>query len=135
MTIVLIDDDPVTNLVNTRIFMKHLPVKVEVYNNPLVALANLKESAIADRPDFPDFIFLDINMPEMEGWDFLDAFQEFPESARQKCKIIILTSSIDFCDMEKSRTYPIVRDFISKPLTAEAVQHLCSSNGTDKRQC
>jgi CheY-like chemotaxis protein len=122
--VVLIDDDPVTNLVNTRIFMKHFTIDVNVFTNPLVALANLKEAALAGRADFPDYIFLDINMPEMEGWDFLDAFQQFPNAAKEKCQIIILTSSIDFCDIDKSKTYTAVQDFISKPLTVEKIHML-----------
>jgi len=119
--IVLIDDDPITNLVNTRLFTKHLPSKIEVYSNPLVALANLKELALTGRGDFPHYIFLDINMPEMEGWDFLDAFQDFPETVQKNCKIIILTSSVDFCDVERSKRYNSVWDFISKPLTSDRI--------------
>lgn len=119
--IVLIDDDPITNLVNTRLFTKHLPARIDVYSNPLVALANLKELALAGRGDFPHYIFLDINMPEMEGWDFLDAFQDFPETVQKSCRIIILTSSVDFCDIERSKRYTSVWDFISKPLTPERV--------------
>lgn len=119
--VLLIDDDPVTNIINTRILNKHFTFKVIVFTDALEALNRLKNRSI---PEFPDFIFLDINMPEMDGWDFLEAFQELPSDVHEKCHVIILTSSIDFTDIKKAKTYTVVRDFISKPLTPDKLKLL-----------
>ena len=64
-------------------------------------------------------IFLDINMPVLNGWEFLDAYRSnFPE---RKDTIVILSSSIDFQDRQKAMEYPIVSGFLEKPLSLEKI--------------
>jgi CheY-like chemotaxis protein len=67
----------------------------------------------------PQLIFLDINMPIMGGWEFLDFFNASNYSDLNNMKVIILTSTIDPDDIKKSKTYPNVIDFQSKPITVE----------------
>ncbi|MDW3502850.1 response regulator, partial [Escherichia coli] len=73
----------------------------------------------------PELIFLDLNMPVMGGWEFLDNFikKEYQEF-NTKTKVIVLSSTIDPTDIEKSKTYPIVIDFLSKPITKEMLEDL-----------
>ena len=71
-----------------------------------------------------DVILMDINMPQMDGWDFLSEFEKLPAHVHQKCRVIMLTSSIDFSDIKRSKTYSSVTDFISKPLTLEKLSAL-----------
>lgn len=113
--ILLIDDDPVNNIVNTRIIRKHTDLDVVVFDSVNSALNHLRKCP----PDgFPELIFLDINMPDADGWSFLDSLHSLPDEVRQACRVVMLTSSIDIQDMKKASTYSYVLDFISKPLTA-----------------
>ena len=76
---------------------------------------------------YPKLVFLDLNMPIMNGWEFLDSFlkkqydQKFSDT-----KFIVLSSTIDPHDMDKSLSYPIVIDFVSKPITKEMLERLKS---------
>ncbi len=107
--VMLVDDDKVfvniTGLILKR-FNKQL--NLQSYNKGQDALQVLKH-----RQNPPDTIFLDINMPDMNGWDFLDNLQ----SMGIKLNVFMLTSSIDPSDIEKSRKYPLVKGYLTKPLT------------------
>jgi CheY-like chemotaxis protein len=105
MTIILIDDDNISNLVAQRALEKQQPkVKIKPFMSAVEALFYLQ------KPDqMPNLILLDINMPEMNAWAFLDAY-------RLKYPIVILTSSVDEEDKALARKYPIVKEFITKPL-------------------
>ena len=63
-------------------------------------------------------------MPEMDGWEFLEELNKFPEFILKDCKVIFLTSSIDEEDIEKSKSYKIVHDFISKLITEDDLEEL-----------
>lgn len=118
-TILLIDDDPIANLINTKVIEMSSHFKVVEAINADYALEQLKQWAISTDDQFPEIIFLDVNMPVMNGWDFLKEFQKLPASIVEKCKVFILSSSIDPQDIQKSKLYACVQEFISKPLTPE----------------
>jgi CheY-like chemotaxis protein len=117
--IALIDDDPIINLIHTKIITKSTDFQVTVYTNAQQAVEQFDVWFNSAPDQLPDVIFLDINMPVMDGWEFLEAFQKMSDAAHRHCKVFMLTSSIDSHDMEKSKRYQSVYDFISKPLTAE----------------
>jgi CheY-like chemotaxis protein len=73
----------------------------------------------------PQLIFLDLNMPVMGGWEFLDHFSspEFSEF-HTTVKVVVLSSTIDPEDLEKTKQYPIVIDFLSKPITRAMLDYL-----------
>lgn len=127
--VLLIDDDQMINLINTRI----LQVSKQVENISSVtggeeALAALHNIINTDASIFPEFIFLDINMPEMDGWEFLDALAIFPRELIQNCKVVILTSSIDLFDIKKAKKNPLVFDYITKPLSIEKLSQLTADD-------
>jgi len=115
--IFLVDDDPINNLINNRLLSK-----VEVSENIEEFLEG--QFAIERVSEVPShkkiLIFLDINMPVMNGWEFLEIYQEkFPD---RNNKIVILSSSIDFQDRQKAEEYSIVSGFLEKPLTLDKIK-------------
>lgn len=113
----LVDDDAVINMINTKVVqLSKLAVKVSSVTDAREALDILRKTALSDPDAFPEIIFLDINMPDMDGWEFLTEFRKFPEYILQKSRIVMLTSSIDLFDIRKAKTYSIVSDYIVKPL-------------------
>ena len=74
--------------------------------------------------ELPSFIFLDINMPEMNGFDFLDEYQKLPDTVKKKCIIIMLSSSLHPEDQERALSSPYVCRFLSKPLNADKLREL-----------
>jgi PAS domain S-box-containing protein len=122
--ILLIDDDKVCNFMNKRIVTKAFTsANVNAVTRAAAALEYLKEKMFSDA-EFPDTIFVDVNMPEMNGWEFLDELQKFPKHALDHCNVIMLSSSIDAYDISKSKTYKVVRQFITKPLTMEKINEI-----------
>ena len=73
----------------------------------------------------PDIILLDINMPVIDGWQFLEELEKLPN--KEQYKIFIMSSSIDKADIEKSKTFSTVVDFISKPINNEKLNKLINS--------
>lgn len=127
-SVILIDDDRIFNLINEQtIHSSNFAIRVKAYTNAEVSLKELNDILQNNPEDFPEVIFLDINMPVMDGWQFLEKYKQLPADKIKNCKVYILTSSIDPNDMEKSRTYASVKDFITKPLTVEKLNKLRES--------
>jgi CheY-like chemotaxis protein len=124
--IMLVDDDVVTNMVNTRLINKHSNCIVESYALSMQALEYLKIKSRSASEDLPQIILLDINMPAMDGWEFLEEFQKLPSHFTDSCDVLILSSSVDRDDVAKSKTYSVVKDFLCKPLTLEAIRGFAS---------
>jgi CheY-like chemotaxis protein len=123
----LIDDDRAFNFLNEKIIeFEKFASKVTSHVSPVEALEELKQLAQSDPSGLPDFIFLDINMPDMDGWEFMDNFKTLPNEATAKTKVFILTSSLNPFDIQKSKTYDEIRGFASKPLTTEIINFIRS---------
>ena len=120
--VMLIDDDKVCNLMSKRILSK-------MFNNPDFsiftdashALEHLRKRLTSN--EFPDILLIDINMPRMDGWKFLDEFENFPDEVLSKCNVFVVSSSISIHDIAKSKTYKTVRKYITKPLTADKIDN------------
>ncbi len=110
-----IDDDDINNLLSERLIGKHFPdTKCRTFIDAEEALNELQKNSTLK----PDAIFLDINMPRMNGWEFLEEF----EKLKLPINVYMLTSSIDPRDQQKAHTYSFVKDFISKPLREERLR-------------
>lgn len=124
-SVYLIDDDPIVNIVSKKTIEKNrFAEKIFVHQNASNCLNELKAIYESDLNSFPEIIFLDINMPGMNGWEFLDEYKSFDGKVKDRCKIYMLTSSIDPSDIKKSQSYSSVKDFITKPLTKEKLEKL-----------
>lgn len=121
-SIILIDDDPMFNFIHNKVIKKaNIDYTVHTFDNAESALEKLNSIALSGGDDMRHIIFLDINMPVLDGWGFLERFSELYRSFMKSCKVFILSSSNDLYDIERSKAYPMVQGFISKPLT---VSHL-----------
>ena len=126
-SVLLVDDDPTTNFLN-RIVLEELRVADQVVekDNGLTALEYVKSNCINDnasRAGCPDLILLDINMPVMDGFGFLEAFQQMPRVRKDNISVVMLTSSSNRKDMERAHQYNIA-GYLDKPLTEEKIKSL-----------
>lgn len=112
--IFLVDDDPINNLINRRLLGKTgIGNYIEEFLSAQEALEKIKQLP----KETSLLIFLDINMPVLNGWEFLEKYATlFPE---REDKIVILSSSIDYQDRQKAFGYAIVSGFLEKPLSLE----------------
>lgn len=123
-TIFLIDDDAIQLKVSSKMIERVIPIrKIVSFPGADVALDFIQEHR-ADPDQLPDIILLDLNMPEMSGWDFLDSFEGIRESLPKKVRIHILSSSQDEKDIQRSRNYESIRGYLVKPLTREKILSL-----------
>ncbi|MCA9621230.1 MAG: response regulator [Myxococcales bacterium] len=121
--ILLVDDNDADNYLH-RIVIEELDCAetISEARDGTQALALLRS---AEAPP-PEIIFLDINMPRMNGWQFLDAFEKLPVQRQSKVVIVMLTTSLNPDDHERAVRRPSVKGFENKPLTADALQLILS---------
>ncbi len=122
--VLLVDDNDTDNFISKRIIeITKFAKRVEVRNSGKSALEYLEQ--VQDTPEnLPEVIFLDINMPIVDGFVFLFEFEMFPESIRQECKVVILSSSNNKRDIAKIVDNEYVIKFITKPLTEKALKEI-----------
>ena len=113
LTIVLIDDDPISTFVTEKLISKNVKEPCQFFKYQSAKLALEEINGIR-----PNYLFLDLNMPEMNGWDFLDRFK--PEY--QDAQIYILSSSVDERDISKASQYQLVKEYLSKPLIKKYIK-------------
>lgn len=126
--VMLVDDNDTDNFISKRIIeITGFSKRVEIKNSGKAALDYLKENE-RNPENLPSVIFLDINMPVVDGFVFLYEFEKFSELVRSKCKVIILSSSDNKRDIDKIVNNDHVIKFITKPLTELALQEIRLNN-------
>ncbi|MEM9671438.1 MAG: response regulator [Cyclobacteriaceae bacterium] len=120
--VLLIDDNDTDNFISRRVIeLTEFAQRVVVKSSGQQALDYLQEHAQSPN-DIPDLIFLDINMPIMDGFMFLYEFETLPTDIQEKSRVIILSSSEDRRDVDKIITNKAVIKYITKPLTQDDLE-------------
>jgi CheY-like chemotaxis protein len=128
-TILFIDDDPITLMLCKMVISK------AAFSNEIATAKNgedalqyfdklVQNSSDKENKKAPELIFLDLNMPVMGGWEFLDSFSTDKYSEYNKTKVIILSSTVDPEDLKRSKKYPMILDFLSKPISKEMLEYV-----------
>ena len=127
--ILCIDDDPITLMLCKKVISKsefsNEIITAQNGEEALLHFNNLKYNNNKNKPyKRPQLIFLDLNMPVMGGWEFLDHFTSLDYSDFNSANVIVLSSTIDPDDLIKAKKYPIIIDFLSKPITLPMLEYL-----------
>lgn len=117
--VMLIDDNDLDQFVNSTLLKKSgFVADTSGFVSAIEALEYLE--TVED--DFPDLILLDIKMPEMSGFEFLDRFAKIPDSRRAGCCVYMLSSSHDPVDLQKAKESPLVSGYLNKPLNPKIIE-------------
>lgn len=119
--IMLIDDNPDDNFFHEREIKKAFHDNIVISKNSgKAALEYLKSG----KDPLSDLILLDINMPGMNGWEFLEEYGRLSKELQGQAIIIMLTTSDNSTDMEKAKKYSMITDYITKPLTVDIIKNI-----------
>jgi CheY-like chemotaxis protein len=125
LNIFLVDDDHIYQFTAKKTLeAMGLAEQVSVFMNGAAAIQHIKDN-LSNPGDLPDVIFLDINMPVMDGWQFVQEFQKL--DIRKPISLYMVSSSVDEADMKRSREFSVISDYIIKPVGRTRFHELLSA--------
>jgi CheY-like chemotaxis protein len=131
----VVDDDEIYRFaINIIINRSGIADQISYFGNGQVAINTFIEN-MGEPEQLPDLILLDLNMPVLDGWQFLDAVSKLLPSLLKKVNIFLVSSSNDEEDFERARTLPEVIDMIVKPLTVKTLNEILTRVQQNKISC
>ncbi|HXB33677.1 MAG TPA: response regulator [Puia sp.] len=125
-TIFLIDDDPVFVYLTKKIICSvNGGCEIMEFSDGELAIDHLRTIS-GDSASLPDVIFVDLSMPVMDGWEFLDEYTQLQSTLSKRIELFIVSSSISPQEVERSKTYPAVLDFLIKPVAKGKIAEIMS---------
>lgn len=117
-SIMIIDDEPVNNFICRRT-IEHFDPRIEVieFDKAKDALSFFESQVKSKDQKLPDVLFLDLNMPLMDGWQFLEQYKTLMPYFNNDIELFLLTSSSFEGDLKRARSFPVISYYITKPLT------------------
>jgi len=127
--VLVVDDDPVFKLIARKLFERTSEFfnGVAFAENGLDAIQQLKRGLDNNETPMPDIILLDIEMPIMNGWGFMDEFIKLPAEKTKDIEVYTVSSSIAQEDKNKTASYPQIKDYITKPLTIDTIKYIAGA--------
>ena len=123
---IIVDDDPLNNTICSLMLKRTLhEVGIKTFIRPWEGLVFIQNNI--NRLITHSVLFLDINMPELTGWDFLGHYEKFSEEIKKQISIYLLSSSINQRDRDKAKKYDCIKGFVSKPLTTQAILNIAEN--------
>ncbi|MGV8877860.1 MAG: response regulator [Sphingobacteriaceae bacterium] len=128
-SVLLVDDDEINNFIARKLINKVVPnTLITTALNGKLALEHLIETKSSCPQKLPSHIFLDINMPVMDAWSFLEEFKDNKINTEHDIQIFIISSSVFSHDIQRAKSYNCVSDFITKPLSVEKIKKIFDFN-------
>lgn len=125
--ILLIDDDRPTNYIHKMIIERAAVTNEIIVQQSAEDALELLKSCPETGGSCPELILLDINMPGMDGWEFLDQYRNLPREQQSKYVVVMLTTSLNPLDKKRAETYPEVKAFVNKPLSIDTIKETVSN--------
>lgn len=126
--VLLVDDDPTTNFLNKKLLLRlGVTDNIRVALNGQEGLHEVREHCREQPTDCPVLIFLDMNMPVMNGIQFLEAYQQLPADEQRAIVVVMLTSSVNPRDQQRAQELPIAA-YLDKPLTQQQVERVLAQH-------
>ncbi|HEY2721803.1 MAG TPA: response regulator [Chitinophagaceae bacterium] len=122
---IIVDDDPYNNILCKFIIEEVLP-KAEVFDftDARKCIEYFRFAYKKDKKNPEAILLLDINMPHMNGWEFLEWFGQCPSYIKDHISIYLLSSTVDPRDKERASNHPAIKGFLTKPLEVEMVKEI-----------
>lgn len=123
-SICIIDDDEIYQfLIKKQVAVQNLADKVFVFPNGQEAIQYFQKT-IANKGELPDIVFLDVNMPIMDGWEFLDEYEKIADQFHKEVKLYMISSSLNESDINRAQKIAQVEEYLVKPISGEKLVSL-----------
>ncbi|WP_183559850.1 response regulator [Mucilaginibacter sp. SP1R1] len=129
MNLIIIDDEPIQHFIMRKmidVYVSSAPVTQ--YSSDGAAVLDFLYRNKNNGDELPDIIFLDLHMPMMNGWEFLDRFKRLRGKLNKQVNVYVISSSIDPEDISRSKKYNFVLDYIIKPMTKLKLKDIFGAN-------